>query len=173
MHWLNHRISGSNLTLSGAPEITDRVTLVISAQTPFGYHATTPFVLSINPNSHPQLKKPIPSQTAPVGIPFDFPLPKDTFEDSNKDTLGYNAILADGSLFPSWLTFSQEQDGLWHFKGTPGGWDTNPFSSKVMTIQITAHDTDNARAIALFNLAVAGTSTIGLILKSVDPFCLF
>lgn len=143
--------------------------LFVHAKTKSGYEARSPLRLSIEPNLPPELKEPISAKTATVGEKFDFVLPAGTFVGRNRDELSYTASLLGETNLPPWLTFVKESEKVWRFKGTPGGWDTNPFWSKTMTIQVTAYNPDRKSENTSFNLTVNGTSALGLMLKIATP----
>jgi len=86
--------------------------------------------LFIRVNRVPTIMNSIPAQWVNVGQPLHFELPSLTFADADNDTLFYSATLSDGSLLPSWMTFSSD-----HFYGAPSQSD-----ARLLTIRVTASD---------------------------------
>ena len=109
------------------------------------------------PTNHaPVVNVPIADQTLPIGTPFAWAPPGNTFADPDGDALTYSATLGDGSALPSWVQFNPA-NGVFSGTATTAG---------VFDIQVTASDgktsvSDN------FNLTV-GAKT-GLLLSAQSP----
>ena len=103
-------------------------------------------------NDAPTSENAIPDQTATVGVPFNFMVPANTFEDTDTgDTLTYTALLADGSALPGWLMFDPANRS---FSGTPTAAET-------LTVRVTATDGGGALVPDDFTITVAAAPVPG------------
>lgn len=96
-------------------------------------------------NFIPYVKNPVPNQTGNAGIFFNYAVPDSTFmDDDGNNTLSYSASLSNGSVLPSWLTFTP---GTITFSGTPA-------EAQTLNIKLTATDTAGASASATFKIVI-------------------
>jgi len=102
-------------------------------------------------NRSPTVDRPIPDQSATVGIPFAYQFPADTFSDPDGDDLSYAATLSDGSLLPGWLSFT---GGTRTFSGVPIGVVT-------LSIKVTAEDGRGADVSDAFGFVISQGATRG------------
>ncbi|WP_171036587.1 malectin domain-containing carbohydrate-binding protein [Dyadobacter sediminis] len=84
---------------------------------------------SVSANQPPVITV-IENKITPVGSPFTFIVPANTFIDPENDPLTLSATLTDGKPLPSWLTFNASSRT---FSGTP-------VSAAVYPIRLTAND---------------------------------
>ncbi|MBL1209170.1 MAG: hypothetical protein FWJ34_05465, partial [Geminocystis sp. GBBB08] len=107
------------------------------------------FVINITDiNEAPLLINPIGVQNTLEQLEFNFTVPVNTFSDPDGDTLTYSATLADGSNFPTWLSFN-----------------TNTFSGKTpasgtISVKITATDTDGLSTNNTFDIVIKKLQTL-------------
>jgi len=78
---------------------------------------------------------------------FTYNLPHHFRDEDFADRLTFSAQQVDGSPLPDWLTFVENEG---YFFGTPTSDDIS-----TIAIQVTAHDSSNAKATDTFNLRVA------------------
>jgi Ca2+-binding RTX toxin-like protein len=98
-------------------------------------------------NRVPTLAVALPDQSVNEGAPLNITVPSTAFTDPDAgDVLGYQAMQANGSALPSWLTFNAATRT---FTGTPGA---NALG--VTSVQVTATDTGGLTASDIFNIAV-------------------
>ena len=98
-------------------------------------------------NNAPTVANSIPDRTATTGTAFSYAFPANTFADADNDSLTYSATKPDGSVLPSWLSFTP---GTRTFSGTPGSGDTGTVSVKV-----TASDGNGGTVSDTFDIAVS------------------
>ena len=152
--WLS--FNSATRSFFGLPDNSDvgMITITITAIDSSGQSITDTFELNvINTNSTPFLANPISDQSTMEDTPYSFTFAANTFSDADivfGDTLSYSAILADGSMLPSWLTFDSNTR---HFSGTPLNADVG-----MITITIIASDTLNESATESFYLSVINTN---------------
>ena len=142
--WLN--FNNTTLQLSGAPN-SSAVGLYefnVLADDSQGAQATAP--LSLLVEYFPRVNQSLPALIAEVGQPFVFITPDDAFIDPDGDALTYQAGGLDGSLLPSWLSFSR-QTAI--FSGVPQVTDLGRLS-----LELTATDIHGAPVSQSFNLTV-------------------
>jgi Tol biopolymer transport system component/Ca2+-binding RTX toxin-like protein len=110
------------------------------------------FGIPITPiNNPPTVANPILNQTATEDAVFSFTLAADTFNDVDAgEVLTYTAILENGNLLPTWLSFDATTRT---FSGTPLNENVGNLS-----IKVAATDSSNATANSIFNLAIANTN---------------
>jgi len=110
------------------------------------------FGIPITPiNNPPTVANPILNQTATEDAVFSFILAADTFSDVDAgEVLTYTAILENGNLLPTWLSFDATTRT---FSGTPLNENVGNLS-----IKVAATDSSNATANSIFNLAIANTN---------------
>ncbi|HEU5092898.1 MAG TPA: calcium-binding protein, partial [Nitrospira sp.] len=90
-------------------------------------------------------------QSAAEDTAFSFTVPSGAFADDDAahgDLLTYNAVLADGSPLPNWLSFNPTTRT---FNGTPG-----PGDAGVLRLAVTATDTQEVGITDQFTLTVSG-----------------
>jgi Ca2+-binding RTX toxin-like protein len=137
-------------TFGGTPLNSDVGTLALSvtATDQNSLSALTGFTLAIqNVNDAPTVANPIIDQSTQPGAAFAFTVPTTTFADIDPaDQLTYSATLANGSALPAWLSFDSTTLA---FSGTPGAGDGG-----VVTIKVTAIDTESLSASDFFDLTV-------------------
>ena len=101
-------------------------------------------------NNAPYLKVAVASQECSVGKPFSYTIPEGTFfDDDANTTFSYSATLADGSVFPSWLSFNPVTRS---FAGTP-------LEAGSFSVSIVATDQANAFATATFTINATGNTS--------------
>lgn len=105
-------------------------------------------------NDAPVVHRPVDDQTGQISQPFTLALLPDTFTDIDRgDRLTLSATLANGSSWPTWLSFNAASGT---FSGTPGSADAG-----TLPIRITATDTGGLSASEDFSLAVSGACAGG------------
>ncbi|MDJ0037147.1 putative Ig domain-containing protein, partial [Pantoea allii] len=139
-------------SFSGTPGATDTGTLSIrvSATDRAGAQASSSFTLqiaAINSNQSPIVSGTLTDQTAPQDGRFNYTIPTNVFVDPDSgDSLSLSAAQANGSPLPSWLSFDPATQT---FSGVP---DTSAIG--VVTIRVTATDSNQATVSATFSLSV-------------------
>jgi len=98
-------------------------------------------------NQPPVVANPLADYVINAGEAFLISIPQNTFSDSDPgDALTYSASLTDGSVLPSWLTFTPDNRS---FSGTPETSDKG-----VYHIKVTATDREGLQASDEFRLTV-------------------
>ncbi|MBU1011258.1 MAG: putative Ig domain-containing protein, partial [Bacteroidetes bacterium] len=100
---------------------------------------------SLNFSTHlcPYLKNPIPDQSVIIDELFNYMIPDSTFiDDDGNNTLTFHALLTNGDILPSWLTFDT-------ITGTFSG---IPSVEGTLNIAVTATDTAGASANTHFKI---------------------
>ncbi|MEO5340940.1 MAG: putative Ig domain-containing protein [Magnetococcus sp. MYC-9] len=139
--WL--RFDAASRTFSGTPDngAVGQLSIKVTAtDTVLGSAVSDSFVLSVaNVNDRPTVRKPVPSQLAPVGSTFLLRA-ADIFQDVDVgDRLTLSATLQDGSPLPAWLTFTLSDPaagGQPTFRGTPASSDVG----FLLGLELTATD---------------------------------
>jgi len=113
----------------------------------------------------PQVISPLSNLVANVGITFKFIVPESTFQNSGiQDVMTWSAALTTGAELPAWLTFDPATR---IFTGTPTRKDTNAFSSRPLSIRLTAGNNIGATSVD-FIINVQGESDATLAIKIVS-----
>lgn len=148
--WLSFDTTTGSLT--GIPLQTDvgSLDLEITATDSVGRFVSETFNLTINNvNDVPIVANGILDQSTDEDSLFSFALPATTFADEDSvlgDTLTLSAVLADGSILPTWLSFDATT-GM--FSGTPDNGQVGSYN-----IQVTATDLAGTSASDVFTLTV-------------------
>ena len=101
-------------------------------------------------NDQPTVANAITDQVATEDSPFSFQFAADTFDDADGDMLTYTASLDDGSLLPSWLTFTPATRT---FGGTPLNADVG-----TILVRVTADDGNGGSEQDVFQITVSNTN---------------
>nr|QBK93610.1 MAG: putative Ig domain protein [Pithovirus LCPAC404] len=150
--WLS--FAASVRTFSGIPVSGDQgISFVeVTADDGFGGVVTDTFSLVVT-NRFPSLDNLIPNQTSVVAQSYLYQFPDNTFSDDDLDILTYVATLENGDALPTWLTFN---DGTRTFSGIP-----NPADQNILSITVTASDSNGGFVSDTFGLAVDSSSIGG------------
>jgi Ca2+-binding RTX toxin-like protein len=141
-------------TFTGTPlnGDVDIINVSVTATDTDGLSATNPFMLTVqNVNDAPMVVNSIADQSAAEDTAFSFTVPSGAFADDDAahgDLLTYNAVLADGSPLPTWLSFNPTTRT---FSGTPG-----PGDAGVLRLAVTVTDTQEVGITDQFTLTVSG-----------------
>ena len=129
-------------------------TIIVTITDSVGLTVSTSFTVSVaNVNDAPVLSNPIPDQIATEDTSYSFTLATNTFSDNDLsfgDSLTLSAMLHNGNPLPSWLTFNSSSQ---YFSGMPLNADVG-----MITITVTAEDTNNEIATDSFHLTVIGVN---------------
>ena len=148
--WL--AFDASTGTLTGTPDNGQVGTydIRVTATDLAGTSASDVFTLTVhNVNDNPVLANALNDLTTDEDAPFGFVVPAGTFFDDDLihgDRLTLSASLADGSIFPDWLTFDVSTGT---FSGTPDNWDVGNYE-----VRVTATDLAGTSASDVFTLTV-------------------
>ena len=141
-------------SFSGTPVNGDVGNLSVRVTATDGSNATasSTFNLAVaNTNDAPTVAHALPDQNTTEDTAFSYTFAANSFNDVDVgDTLTYSATLADGTLLPTWLSFTP---GTRSFSGTPTNGDVGTISVKV-----TATDGSSAATSSTFTLAVANVN---------------
>lgn len=147
--WLS--FDAASRTFRGTPSAPDvgNLDLVLWGTDSYGMAAGAAVSLQVSPpNRAPVLAVPFLDQTVELGRPLYYGLSGREFSDPDQgDRLTYSATLADGSPLPTWLTFAANIPA---FQG-------EPLIPGSVAVQVTAADSRNLQASALFTVRVTGT----------------
>jgi len=127
--WLS--LDAGSGTLRGTPTKNDVTTynIRVTATDSTNQIASDVFALSVvNVNDAPELAVPLQDATATAGTSFSYTFQSLAFRDPDPGSLTYSAAIADGSVLPSWLTFSPQ---LRRFNGSPTVEDVGQFEVRV------------------------------------------
>jgi hypothetical protein len=118
------------------------------------YWVATGFIDSLRyTNFYPYLKNPVPDQDAVKGELFTYSIPDSTFfDDDGNNTLTFQALIANGTPLPGWLSFDS-------ITGTFSG---IPDSIQTLIIKVSATDTAGASASTNFRIFVGPPTAIDL-----------
>ena len=149
-------------TFSGIP-INDDVgayTIIVTAEDTSALTATDCFLLTVRgTNDAPTVANRILDQKIVGNSTYDFTFHSNTFDDVDGDTLIYKAILSNGELLPSWLTFHSL---IRNFKGIPSNDDSGTY-----TIEVIAEDYAGLTACDRFDLIVLNTNDAPMITPNI------
>ncbi len=124
--------------------------LMVTATDTAGMSVDEEFILTVNnTNDVPIVANSILDQSTDEDSSFSFTLPAETFADEDSvlgDTLTLSAVLADGSVLPTWLSFDATTGT---FTGTPDNGQVGSYD-----IQVTATDLAGTSAADVFTLTV-------------------
>jgi Ca2+-binding RTX toxin-like protein len=154
--WLS--FNAYNRTFTGTPADGDVETLSIkvTAADSTGASGSATFALDVgNVNDAPAVALALASQSATEDHPWTFTVPASTFIDvdtDSGDTLTFGAMLADGTVLPSWLSFDASTRT---FSGKPINGDVGSVDLKV-----TVTDAAGASAECTFMLVVANSNDV-------------
>ncbi|WP_300451935.1 putative Ig domain-containing protein, partial [Accumulibacter sp.] len=149
--------------LSGTPGADEigNYTIRVVASDGLGGTAVDEFALSVTlaPGNHaPRLANPVVDQVYRQKQEFSFPLPRDTFVDTDGDALTYSASLENGSPLPAWIQFDA---ATLTFSGEV------PEGQRAPTeIRLTATDGHGASAIDTFSLGIDEASAPPLLVTA-------
>ncbi|MFM7363599.1 MAG: DUF4114 domain-containing protein, partial [Cuspidothrix sp.] len=102
-------------------------------------------------NDVPTVNQLIPDQSTDAGTAYNYVIPEDTFQDIDEDDqLTYTAMLANGGVLPSWLTFNAKTRT---FSGIPTNSDVEN-----LNIQVVATDSFGEQANNVFGLNIRSTT---------------
>jgi hypothetical protein len=105
---------------------------------------------------------PISNLAANVGTEFRFVVPEYTFQNLGlQEAMTYAAALTTGASLPAWLTFDPM---IRTFAGTPSRKDTNAFSSRPLSVRLTASNKIGTAGVD-FVINVQGESDATLAIK--------
>ncbi len=150
--WL--RFDPATRTFSGSPDDAQVGVLQIEvrAADPRGLATTDTFRLEVTPvNDAPVVAQPLTDRTAEQGKAFAFTVPAGSFTDVDNSQLSYAATRTDGTALPTWLSFDAASRS---FTGIPQAGDTG-----VLSVRVSARDTDGLGAADDFTLTVTPAST--------------
>ncbi len=139
-------------TFSGTPDNwqVGSYDIQVTATDIAGTSASDVFTLTVNNvNDNPILANALGDFTTDEDAPFSFTVPSNTFFDDDfihGDSLSLSAVLADGSVLPTWLSFDATTGT---FTGTPDNWEVGNYG-----IRITATDTAGTSVSDDFTLTV-------------------
>ena len=126
----------------------------VTATDTAGTSAADVFTLTVNNvNDNPVLANALGDLSTDEDAPFSFTVPSNTFFDDDfihGDSLSLSAVLADGSILPTWLSFDATTGT---FTGTPDNWDVGNYD-----IRITATDTAGTSVTDDLTLTVHNTN---------------
>ncbi|KPA12501.1 hypothetical protein MHK_007292, partial [Candidatus Magnetomorum sp. HK-1] len=146
--WLNLDVITG--TFSGTPRSTDIgiINVKVTAKDKFFASVSDVFTITIkNENHPPKVANNISDQITDEDDSFSFTFDENTFYDTDpNDTLSYTALLANGSMLPSWLTFNSATRT---FAGVPTNDDVGS-----MTIKVIASDLAKASVNDFFMIII-------------------
>ncbi|KPA17908.1 Dystroglycan-type cadherin-like domain protein, partial [Candidatus Magnetomorum sp. HK-1] len=146
--WLNLDVLTG--TFSGTPRNEDVgiIHVKVTATDKLFATADDVFMITIkNENHAPTVANSLPDQITDEDEAFNFTFNDNTFYDmDSNDTLSYTALLANGNMLPSWLTFNSSTRT---FAGTPTNDDVGSF-----TVKVIAADNSNASVNDFFMIII-------------------
>ncbi|MBI5317275.1 MAG: putative Ig domain-containing protein [Nitrospirae bacterium] len=152
--WLT--FDAATRTFSGTPDDAQvgNLDVRVTATDTGNLAVSDQFTLTVtNVNEAPTVAVPVADQQATSGTAFQFVMAAETFADVDAgDVLTYNAVLADGSALPSWLSFDATTRT---FSGTPGTGDAG-----TIDVRVTATDTGALSASDVFALTVSSQDQV-------------
>ena len=150
--WLT--FDAATRTLSGTPDDAQvgMLDLRVTATDTGNLTVSDVFTLTVtNVNEAPTVATPLANQQATEDAAFSFMVPAGTFADVDSgDVLTYSATLADGTAFPTWLSFNPTTRT---FSGTPVNGDVGS-----LEVTVTATDTGNLSASDSLGLTVTNVN---------------
>ena len=134
-------------TFQADPDASGPVTFQFDVEDGQGGAFSATRTLDVLPvNDAPELAVPLWDQSGQERVAFEFAVPPDTFVDVDGETLAYDAMLADGTALPDWLTFDAATAT---FTGTPPVGTAGDIS-----VEVVATDAGGAQARASFVLTI-------------------
>ena len=147
--WLS--FNAATRTFTGTPDDAQVGTLDLRVTATDSGNLSVSDVLTFtvaNVNDAPTMVAPLADQQATQGTVFSLAVPATTFADEDAgDTLTYSAMLANGSVLPTWLSFNSLTRT---FNGTPQASDVG-----AIDVRVTATDQGNLNATDVFALTIA------------------
>lgn len=147
----------STQVFNGTPQNDDvgSMQIVVRVQDLQGEAVSDTFSITVtNQNNPPVVSNPIADRVIFEDLPFDYPLPANTFTDVDAAdaVLTYTAALTDGtSLSETWLSFDAVNV---IFSGVPGNDDVTNGISDPMEIRVTATDCAQVQTSDVFSIDV-------------------
>lgn len=133
------------IDFSGVPSAADVGELTITLSATDRICLQTPSAnLTIRINFLPVLSHRIPDQLAPIGLPYVFVIPENTFFDPSGSSLNYSVSSIDNPWLPNWLSFNATSRIL---SGV-----ANTSNISVYTLKLTAINSAGGEAITSFIL---------------------
>ena len=142
--WLDFNPTLLLLTGRSSQDDVGQLDIKITATDLSGASVSEAFTLKVN--SRPELNAAINDQIIDEGAALSFQIPANTFSDRDGDELTYQAKMAYGSAWPSWLHFDAATQT---FSGTPNDGDVG-----YLDIRVTASDGSGAKIDDVFKIRV-------------------
>ena len=112
-------------------------------------------------NTSPTVATAIPDRGATVSTAFSYAFPDTTFSDAEGDTLTYEAMQADNSALPTWLSFASATR---LFSGMPAAADV-----ATLSVKVTASDSYGGTVSDTFDIIVSATANTAPTLVTAIP----
>ncbi len=163
--WLT--FDNRTLQFSGVPLLNDTLAfslnLNVVATNDQNDTLAAPLTFLVMANSALQIK-PLSTQTATVGVPFDLSV-SDVFINPSGYPLSYATSQVGGDPLPDWLHFNRSD---LRFSGTPGPGDTNFYALRILQMALNASD-GVVEGSTIFTLNVGGASWGEQAVKIIAP----